>query len=224
MNITHPYKVEAVELMDELSGTARALGAVNTVVFQNGQRIGHNTDYTGFRSAMRRDFTGFQQNRVLLLGAGGAGNAVALALVDQGVRELEILDLNRAKAVDLSQRLKALRPTAIVKAVDELRPCGLNGLVNAIPLGMASHPGMGIDPELLDQNTWVADIVYFPLQTELLARAKAHGCAVVTGAGMAVFQAVASFALITGHSCDSARMQRHFDNALKSAASQRALA
>ena len=84
--------------MDELSDAARALGAINTVVFRNGKREGHNTDYSGFRSAMRRDFAGHALDRVLLIGAGGAGAAVALALVDQGVHELSVLDLDKDKA------------------------------------------------------------------------------------------------------------------------------
>lgn len=213
LNVTHPFKVEAAGLMDELSTSARDLSAVNTVVFRDGQKVGHNTDYVGFCSAMQRDFVGLGLNRVLLLGAGGAGKAVALALVDQGVGELEIFDLDQAKARELAGRLKSLRPTAIIRPLDEVSKSAPDGVVNATPLGMQSHPGMAIDPALLQPNTWVGDIVYFPLQTQLLTRAKAHGCPVVTGAGMAVFQAVESFALITGRSPDPGRMQTHFDKA-----------
>ncbi len=211
VNITHPYKEQVVEMMHDLSGAARDLQAVNTVIFQGGRRIGHNTDYIGYRSALRRDGTDFDLENVLLLGAGGAGSAVALALVDQGVRKLDILDTNTAKSDALARKIRALRPTTAVRHVTAPELRDLDGVVNATPLGMQGHPGMALDPALLSSRCWVADIVYFPLHTRLLRRAGAHGCAVMTGAGMAVFQAVASFALFTGRDPDPTRMQRHFD-------------
>jgi len=209
VNITHPFKVEAAGLADELSDTARLLGAVNTMLFRDGRLIGHNTDYIGFRSALRARLPMAPIGRVLLIGAGGAGGAVGLALIDQGCETLSLFDRDRSAAEALARRLRSARPRVAVQVVGSFGDCDparLNGVVNATPMGMDSHPGMAIDPTILGAACWVADIVYFPRETALLRAASERRLRVMDGSGMAVFQAAAAFHLITGRTASPERM------------------
>ncbi len=215
LNITYPYKIDVISLLDELSENARAVGAVNTVVFQNGKRIGHNTDMWGFAESFRRGLAGAETDHAVLLGAGGAGVAVAHALADCGVKKLSIFDTDPARAEGLAKLVASNRPDAQTQAVSDLAALFAedkpNGVVNATPMGMAKLPGMAIDETLIDESLWVADIVYFPLETQLIATARAKGCRVLPGSGMAVFQAVRAFELFTGRPADPVRMKATFD-------------
>ena len=212
LNITHPCKQAVLQHLDGLSDDARALGAVNTVVLRDGQRIGHNTDWWGFAEAFKRTLAGAATGIVLQFGAGGAGAAVAHALLTCGVRELRLIETDAAKASALAAVLSARFPDAKVtagwSAADAV--AGAVGLVNTTPVGMAKYPGLPLDARLLRRELWIADIIYFPLETELLRRARALGCRTMGGGGMAVFQAVAAFELFCGRKADSTRMQQHF--------------
>jgi shikimate dehydrogenase len=212
LNVTHPCKQAVIPLLDDLSDDARALGAVNTVVLRDGRRVGHNTDWWGFAEAFRRGLPDVKRDRVVQLGAGGAGSAVAHALLTLGVGRLTVVDTDAARAEqvasDLSQRFGAGRAAAGRNLVAEMAEA--DGLVNTTPVGMAKYPGTPLPPELLRPELWVAEIVYFPLETELLRRARALGCRTLDGGGMAVFQAVEAFRLFTGIVPDADRMLRHF--------------
>jgi shikimate dehydrogenase len=213
LNVTHPCKQAVLAHLDELAPDAAALGAVNTVVLREGRRIGHNTDAWGFREALRRGLPGASLERVVQLGAGGAGAAVAHALSSLGVGELLLYDVDRRRAEALAERLAAHGAAGrIVVAPDLARALAVaSGLVNATPVGMAAYPGLPLPAELLRPELWVADIVYFPLETELLRTARAIGCRTLDGSGMAVFQAVRAFELFTGRTPDPERMRRHFE-------------
>ena len=213
LNVTHPCKQAVLAHLDELAPDAAALGAVNTVVLREGRRIGHNTDAWGFREALRRGLPGASLERVVQLGAGGAGAAVAHALSSLGVGELLLYDVDRRRAEALAERLAAQGAAGrIVVAPDLARALAVaSGLVNATPVGMAAYPGLPLPAELLRPELWVADIVYFPLETELLRTARAIGCRTLDGSGMAVFQAVRAFELFTGRTPDPERMRRHFE-------------
>ena len=212
LNITYPCKQAVVPLLHRLSPDARALGAVNTVVFQDGQRIGHNTDCSGFAESFRRGLPDARRDRVVQLGAGGAGAAVAHALLAEGVGRLAVTDTDGARAeslaVDLVARFGAGRAVAVADLAAEV--AAADGLVNCTPVGMAKLPGTPLPVVLLRPALWVAEIVYFPLETALLRAARALGCRTLDGGGMAVFQAVGAFRLFTGLEPDAARMQRHF--------------
>jgi len=212
LNITYPCKQAVVPLLHELSPDARALGAVNTVVLRDGRRIGHNTDCSGFAEAFRRGLPDAPRARVVQLGAGGAGAAVAHALLGEGVRHLVIADTEAPRAaalVDgLAARFGAGRAAACLDLPAEL--AAADGLVNCTPVGMAKLPGTPLPAPLLRPGLWVAEIVYFPLETALLAAARALGCRTLDGGGMAVFQAAGAFRLFTGREPDAARMLRHF--------------
>jgi shikimate dehydrogenase len=212
LNITHPCKQAVIPLLDDLSADARDLGAVNTVVLKDGRRVGHNTDWWGFAESFRRELTHVRRDRVVQFGAGGAGAAVAHALLTLGVGELSIVDTEEERADRLAAALRgrfgdgrAFANARVSEAV-----AAADGVVNTTPLGMASYPGMVVPAGLLRPDLWVADIVYFPLETELLRQARARGCRTMSGGGMAVFQAVGAFRLFTGRDADPGRMLRHF--------------
>jgi shikimate dehydrogenase len=214
LNVTHPCKQLVIDHLDELSPDAAALGAVNTVVLRDGHAVGHNTDWSGFARSFDRGLPDAPLTDVVLLGAGGAGAAVAHALLTLGTGRLTILDVDqwraRGLATALSDRFGPGR--AIGGASDDLAGAlaTADGLVHATPTGMAAHPGLPLPVELLRPDLWVADIVYRPLETALVRAARDLGCRVLDGGGMAVFQAVDAFKLFTGIEPDADRMLAHF--------------
>ncbi len=212
VNITHPCKQAVIPLLDELSEDAAAIGAVNTIVFSSGKRIGYNTDGYGFAESFRRGLANVPLESVVLLGAGGAGSAVAHTVLQLGVRRLAIQDTDRQRAALLQQRLcdrfgplRAAIVSDLAAAMAEA-----DGLLQATPVGMQNHPGLPLPIELLRPTHWVAEIIYFPLETELLRQARALGCRTLDGSGMAVFQAAEAFRLFTGIAPDYERMLRCF--------------
>lgn len=212
-NITHPCKQTVLAHLTRLSEDAEMLGAVNTVVFRDGERIGHNTDWYGFYKNFERGLPNVARSHAVLLGAGGAGVAVAHAAIKLGIERLSIFDQDMRRAERLASQLneRFARPCAHAEVDVGEAMRNADGLIHATPTGMKSHPGLPISPEWLDRHHWVADIVYMPLETELLALARARGCRTLTGGGMTVFQAAAAFQLFTGIEPDAERMSRHFD-------------
>ena len=215
LNITHPCKQAVIPLLDDLSPDARALGAVNTVVSgRDGRTVGHNTDWSGFADAFQRNLSDVRRDRVVQFGAGGAGAAVAHALLTLGVDDLAIVDTDRGRSERLAQDLCGRFGIGRARAGDDVERVvrAAAGIVNTTPLGMAKYPGMPLAREWLRPDLWVADIVYFPLVTELLRSARAIGCRTMGGGGMAVFQAADAFRLFSGLEPDAARMMRHFES------------
>lgn len=212
VNVTHPFKQAVIPLLDELSEAASDLGAVNTVVFRDGRRLGRNTDWSGYGRAFRRVLPEATRDRVALVGAGGAGAAVGYALLHQGAEHVAIVDADPDSADDLAVRLaKVYGEERVAAAPLEEAVAGAQGLVNATPVGMRGHEGLPVPEEMVTPDLWVSDVVYVPLETELVTLARRRGCRVVPGGGMAVFQAVAAFEEFTGHAADAERMLRHFD-------------
>lgn len=212
VNITHPAKQAVIPHLDALSPEASALGAVNTVVFADGRRIGHNTDCSGFAESFRRSLPKAELSHAVQIGAGGAGAAVAHAMLQLGTKRLAVFDSDPARAEDLTARLAGLFPQARVEAGRYLATdmAAANGLVHATPTGTAAHPGLPLPAHLIRPSHFVAEIVYFPLETELLRVARAKGCPTVDGGGMAVFQAAGAFHLFTGLKPDPERMLADF--------------
>ena len=214
LNITHPCKQLVLEHLDELSPDAAALGAVNTVVFADGRAVGHNTDWSGFARNVDRGLPDAAMDRVVLLGAGGAGAAVAHALLTLGTGRLTVLDVDGGRAEHLAGQLAARFGHGRADGGDLATLTGslaeADGLVHATPTGMAAHPGSPVPADLLRPDLWVADIVYRPLETELVRTARERGARVLDGGGMAVFQAVDSFRLFTGVEPDADRMLARF--------------
>jgi shikimate dehydrogenase len=212
LNITHPCKQAILPLLDEIDDDALAIGAVNTVRIVDGRTRGHNTDVSGFRVGIDRDIGAINGDRVVQLGAGGAGAATAAAVLSLGATHLSIVDVDVERAARLAATLRARfgSDTATAATSVETALAGAQGLVHATPTGMAAHPGLPLDPALLRPDLWVAEIVYFPLETALLKAARAIGCRTSHGGNMAVFQAVGAFELFTGQKADGDRMMRHF--------------
>lgn len=213
-NITHPCKQLVLEALDEMSEDTRRLGAANTVLVEDGRFVGHNTDFSGFASGLAEGLPGADLGHVVLVGSGGAGSAVAYAVLAAGAERLDVVDVDPDRARERAASLAALFPAAIVGAADTAALPELlgsaTGLVQATPIGMHHHPGMPLDAALLHPGFWVADVIYRPVETELVRAATEMGCRVLDGGHMAVGQAADAFRLITGLEPDRARMRRHF--------------
>jgi shikimate dehydrogenase len=212
LNVTHPFKQAVVPLLDERSDAVEALGAANTVVVRDGHVSGFNTDWSGFAQSLRRSLGDPAGDHVVLVGAGGAGVAVGYALLHLGARHVSVYDVDAARTTECVTRLaNAFDPTR-VSAVHDLAGAvaAADGLAHATPTGMQGHPGLPVPAELVLPHLWVADIVYFPLDTELVELAASRGCRVVRGGGMAVFQAAGAFELFTGRAPSAERMLTHF--------------
>lgn len=214
LNVTHPFKQRILPLLDEVSDDAGRIGAVNTIVRRDGRWVGYNTDAVGFGDGLRQALPDGDLSRVVQFGAGGAGSATADALLAMGVGELVLVEQDMAKAEALADRLRASFPNARVKPVNAIAALDeASGIVNASPVGMYGHEGTPFDPALLRPRQWVADIVYFPRDTQLLRAARAAGCRTVDGSGMVVLQAARAFELFTGLTADRARMSKEFERA-----------
>lgn len=209
LNVTHPVKQAVMPLLDELAPSASRVGACNTVVFDGERTIGHNTDVTGFGSAFDASFSGARRNRLVIVGAGGAGSAIATALAERDIAELVIVDVAHDRAERLAAQTAPLTNGSVRGASTADLPGLLaeaDGVVNATPFGMAAHPGTAFDPALLPAGAWVGDIVYRPTDTALLVAARARGLQTMSGLGMAMGQAADAFEIFTGEPADRAAM------------------
>ncbi len=211
LNITYPCKQAVLPLLDDLSPEAEAMGAVNTVVIRGGRMVGHNTDGSGWAWGLRRSLPDADLGCVVLLGAGGAGSAIADAVLRGGAAQLRIVDTDGVRAGALAEALSArfgqrvLACNAVAQALD-----GATGLIHATPTGMDKLPGLPLPASLLRPSLWVSEIVYFPINTGLLQAARAAGCRTMDGGAMAVGQAVGAFELFTDLKADAERMSLHF--------------
>jgi len=193
-NVTLPHKEAALALADEADEIARAIGAANTLWFEGDRLCATNTDGYGFITHLSLSAPHWRQRAepAAVLGAGGAARAILKGLLDEGVADIRLLNRTRARAEDLARRFDAA--VAVADWDDRaaaLEGCGL--LVNTTSLGMVGAPALAIGLDGLADQAVVADIVYTPLKTDLLRRAKARGLAAVDGLGMLLHQAVPGF-------------------------------
>jgi shikimate dehydrogenase len=211
LNVTFPFKQAVVPLMNDLALEAAGIGAVNTVVFEPNGRMGHNTDAWGFAESLREGLVGADLSSVVQFGAGGAGAAVGHALLSLGTQRLTLCETDPAKGAALAERLSKRFSVAVTAVVDPTSAVpAAAGVVNTTPVGMDKFPGLPFDRALLRPRQWVADVIYFPPETELVRCARALGCRTLPGSGMAVYQAVKAFELFTGIAPDRAAMTSHF--------------
>jgi shikimate dehydrogenase len=208
LNVTHPCKQLVVPELDALAPEAEELDAVNTIVLAGGSLTGHNTDTSGFREAFERGLPAAATRRVVLVGAGGAGAAVGHAMLRLGARRLTVVDVDAGRATALARRFGA--ETGDPDALGDLL-ARADGLIHATPTGMAAYPGTAVPLDALHPGLWVAEVVYVPVETELLLGARERGCRTLSGAAMVALQAAGSMELFSGARPDRDRMLRHVD-------------
>jgi len=212
VNVTYPYKEAVVPLLDALAPGAAAMGAVNTVVVRDGTLTGHNTDTTGFARAVA-PLLAPSDNAVAVIGAGGVGKAIAFALASRGVSDIRIFDSEPARAARLVSLLASHGGVRVAASVeDALR--GATGLVNGTPVGMLPNRDMAVPATQLHDKLWVADAVYSPLTTPLLAAARERGARIMTGRELAIYQAADAFELFTGLAPSTDVMGKAFDEVM----------
>ena len=189
-NVTIPHKLAAFEICDAVAPFVRRAGAVNTLIFRDGRIEGSNTDGFGFLESIREAAPGWRADAgpAVLLGAGGAARAIAAALLDAGAPRVTLVNRTAAKAEALARDLGG--PIHVADR-PPLEDAAL--LVNTTSLGMQGQPGLEVDLAPLPASAVVADIVYVPLETRLLAAARARGLITVDGLGMLLNQARPGF-------------------------------
>ncbi|UWU76674.1 shikimate dehydrogenase [Bradyrhizobium huanghuaihaiense] len=212
VNVTFPYKEAVVPLLDELAPTAATMAAVNTVVVRDGRLIGHNTDTTGFARAVA-PLLASSGNAVAVIGTGGVGKAIAFALASLKVTDLRIFDSEPARAEKLAALLARHGGARVATSVEDAL-AGATGLVNGTPVGMLPNRDTPVPASLLRENLWVADAVYSPLITPLLAAARAKGARIMTGRELAIYQAADAFELFTGLAPSTEVMGEAFDEVM----------
>jgi len=211
VNVTYPYKEVVVPLLDELAPSAAAVGAVNLIAVRDDRLIGFNTDCSGFARALKRTVGAIAGQRVALIGAGGVGKAIGVALAEGGAGEIRIVDRAPGKAAALAE---ALAPAVAARACADAGEAldGADGLVNATTVGMLPSRDSPVPLALLKRGLWVADAVYQPLWTPLLSAARDNGATVMTGRELALDQAVDAFEVFTGRVADRRVMEEAFDH------------
>lgn len=212
VNVTYPYKEAVVPLLDELAPAAAAMAAVNTVVVRDGRLTGHNTDTTGFARAVA-PLLAPAGNAVAVIGTGGVGKAIAFALASLDVADLRIFDSEPARAEKLAALLARHGGARVATSVEDALD-GATGLVNGTPVGMLPNRDTPVPASLLRENLWVADAVYSPLITPLLAASRAKGARIMTGRELAIYQAADAFELFTGLAPSAEAMGEAFDEVM----------
>ncbi len=202
VNITYPYKERVTRLVDG-DPLSRQIGAVNTVVFGGRRPAGYNTDSSGFIAAYRSIFKDKNPGRVALIGAGGAGSAIAFALCELKALSLSLADTDRSKAQILAARIKSVYPHMDIRVQGATAAVqGADGIVNATPIGMTEYPGCAIPPDAMGSQRWAFDAVYTPPDTAFLTHARRAGLRVMTGFELFLHQGIQAFEILTGHKAD----------------------
>ena len=218
-NITYPFKQDVIALLDAVDPEAAQIGAVNTVAIgPDGLTTGYNFDRRGWRNGFEESLgrNSAKDATVVLVGAGGAGRAVAFALMDLGVAVLIIHDRDSMRANALTADLAMHYGASRCRIASDLERdiAAAHGVVNATQVGMRGFPGNLVPISALKGSHWAADVIYTPIETEFIKAAAAKGARVLNGGGMCVHQAVEAFRLFTGIEPDVARMHRAFATAL----------
>lgn len=209
VNVTYPYKERAAAKVVIEDPLVRAIGAVNTVVFDDGGPHGFNTDYSGFVAAYRRIRGDAAPGATLIIGAGGVGKAVAFALIALGATEIRVADRDMAKAEALARALieaKSDIATATGADAGALAP-GAKGLINCTPVGMVGHGGTPLPRAAMGRAEWAFDAVYTPVDTQFLRDAEAAGLAFISGYELFIGQGVDAWSIFTGLPLDYDRLR-----------------
>lgn len=205
-NITMPHKEKVIDYLDKISDDAKIIGSVNTVLNDNGKLIGYNTDGRGLIEALDKENAKFRDEKVVLIGAGGAGKAIAVQLAFEGAKEVVITNRTLANAEKVMDRINKSIPTCMTKALplneeilkEELKESAL--LINCTPVGMKDTIDQSLiaNKNILHKDLFVVDIIYDPKKTKLLSMAEEIGCKTMNGIGMMIYQGALAFKIWTG--------------------------
>lgn len=209
-NVTVPHKTAIIPLLDEVDDLARAIGAVNTVIYKNGRYIGYNTDGEGFyRSLVERIGIELTSKKTLIIGAGGAARAIYFTLVKEGVSNVDIANRTLARAELLIADCPYPKQSSALTMSEAEQSLGEYDLIiQTTSSGMSPDTNaMPLDSKRLRHDAFVSDVIYNPLETQLLIQAKANGAEIQNGVDMLVNQAALAFQLWTGIFPDTQRMK-----------------
>lgn len=205
-NITMPHKQEVMKYLDEINEDAKLIGSVNTVLNNNGKLIGYNTDGKGFVKSLEVINAKYKDEKIVIIGAGGAAKAVAIELALQGAKEVIIFNRTLKKAEEISttinNNIKCCRSRSLVLDEDvlkkELKDSSI--LINTTSLGMENTLDKSIieKKDIFHERLLVADLIYDPAKTKFLSMAEECGCKIINGLGMLVYQGVIGFKIWTG--------------------------
>ena len=214
INITHPYKERAAERVEIESPLVRAMGAVNTILFEPAGARGFNTDHSGFLAAWRARFEPARPGIVCQVGAGGVGKAVAFGLAELGAEAVRLVDLDRARAERLAAALREVRPGIEVEVLASLEESasGAHGIVNCSPVGMVGHEGTPVPRGLMRGAAWAFDAVYTPVDTRFLADAQATGLDTLSGYELFFEQGMDCTEIFLGAPVDRTRLRQALAN------------
>ncbi|MFO7793179.1 MAG: shikimate dehydrogenase [Candidatus Saliniplasma sp.] len=202
LNITKPYKIEAMDFLDEMGQEVEMIGSSNTISITDGMIEGFNTDGVGAKRTLSR-FTDIENKRILQLGAGGAGKAVAYELV----KTSDVTVLNRTLEKARSLEKFGVKVERLSREVLKRESKTANILINTTSVGMDDNRSL-VDPEFIREDMTVFDIVYSPLETKLLKDANMTGCQTIDGLWMLIYQAAQAFQIWTGIEPDPAHIRK----------------
>ena len=212
VNVTHPFKERVRSLIDVPDSDVARIGAINTVVFDSDPPRGFNTDYSGFYGAFRHRFGDSAPGKVLIVGTGGVGKAMAFSLARLGARGIWLYDIDAGRADRLFKTLSDAGIDAAVVAADDFNSAvrEADGLINGTPIGMWTNPGNPFPTEAIGGQCWAFDAVYTPVKTEFLKAAQAKSLDVMSGYDLFLFQGFDAFEIFTGISVDPTEAMAKF--------------
>lgn len=205
-NVSMPYKQTALTLMDELSDSAKLIGAINTIVYKEGKLIGHNTDGIGFIASLKENKVTYIGKTITVLGAGGAAIAMICQAALDGVKKIHVFNRKNERYLQFYKKIpEIVERTGCQVILHDLEDDGLlNGcilesdiLVNATSIGMVENRSPIYNEAVFHPNLIVYDAIYEPKETKLLQQAKIKGCLTINGLGMLIYQGAAAFELWT---------------------------
>ncbi|KIR03294.1 Shikimate/quinate 5-dehydrogenase I beta [Lachnospiraceae bacterium TWA4] len=221
-NVTMPCKTEAAKYMDELSPAAKIIGAINTIVNENGKLVGHITDGTGFVDNLKDHGIDIKGKKLTIAGGGGAATAIQVQCALDGAREISIFNIKDdffERTLQTARKIKEAVPGCVVNVFDladietmtrEIKDSDI--FVNGTILGMKPMEDQSVVKDLsaFHKDLVVVDVVYNPEETKLLKEAKSCGCTCISGKGMLLWQGVAAFKLFTGKDMPVEDVKREF--------------
>jgi shikimate dehydrogenase len=209
LNITHPYKERVLRFVTVDHPIVAAIGACNTVLFSKSV-VGFNTDHTGYVAAFRGRFDAMPPGAVAIAGSGGAGKAVAFALTELGARSLTLFDLDEGKSRALAAALNQHKANTAISVAPSLEAAceGADALINCTPQGMGGYGGDAFAGIQLRGRRWICDVVYTPIETDFLKRAKGTDVEILSGYELFLYQGVHAFKHFTGYDVDASALRR----------------